>query len=117
MGPAPSDAPSTIAVTSTPVSAALDPLPDRFLHPVGAGLLVQALGADPGVADLSSSLQPGDRGREWKMVHRDANVDVWVIAWNRGADTGWHDHDRSAGAFYVIGGRVVESRPSPVGRH
>jgi quercetin dioxygenase-like cupin family protein len=49
-------------------------------------------------------------------MHRDANVDVWLIAWHRGADTGWHDHDRSGGAFYVLGGRVVEWRPSVVGR-
>jgi len=110
-----SAAPSTIATTCPQVPAALVRWPDRFLDPDELDSLVHALGADSAVAALTSSLQPGDGARQWTMLHRDANVDVWLIVWNGGADTGWHDHDRSAGAFYVVAGRVVESRPSALG--
>jgi predicted metal-dependent enzyme (double-stranded beta helix superfamily) len=110
-------APTTTAASNAPTPAAVSRLADCYLEPAELLALVADLAADAGVAATASALHPGDGARDWKMVHRDANVDVWLIVWNRGADTGWHDHDRSAGAFHVLAGGIRESRPSLVGRH
>src|SRR4029450_479356 len=49
-----------------------------------------------------------DDERVFASVHRDANVDVWLICWTPANDTGWHDHDLSSGAG--------AARPRPPGR-
>ena len=33
--------------------------------------------------------------RHYASIHRDEYVDVWLICWSPGNDTGWHDHDVS----------------------
>ena len=38
------------------------------------------------------------------------HVDVWVISWANGNDTGFHDHDVSRGAVAVVEGEVIEER-------
>jgi hypothetical protein len=38
-------------------------------------------------------------------------VDVWLLCWVPGDDTGWHDHDISSGAVRVVRGAVRESNP------
>jgi hypothetical protein len=48
--------------------------------------------------------------RHFEQLWRDDHVDVWVISWNRGNDTGYHDHDTSRGAVAVVEGEVVEER-------
>ena len=40
----------------------------------------------------------------------DAHLTVWLICWMPGHDTGFHDHDGSAGAVAVLDGAVVEER-------
>ncbi|HTB69693.1 MAG TPA: cysteine dioxygenase family protein [Solirubrobacteraceae bacterium] len=40
----------------------------------------------------------------------DAHLTAWLICWTDEQDTGFHDHDRSAGAVAVVGGRVCEER-------
>ena len=49
--------------------------------------------------------------RHYVSLHRDDYVDVWLLCWKRGEDTGWHDHDISSGAVRVIRGAVRESSP------
>jgi hypothetical protein len=49
--------------------------------------------------------------RHYVSLHRDEYVDIWLLCWNRGDDTGWHDHDISAGAVRVLRGAVRESSP------
>jgi hypothetical protein len=49
-------------------------------------------------------------GRHFEQLWRDAHVDVWVISWGTGNDTGFHDHDMSSGAVAVVEGEVVEER-------
>jgi hypothetical protein len=49
-------------------------------------------------------------GRHFAQLWRDAHVDVWVISWANGNDTGFHDHDLSSGAVAVVAGEVVEER-------
>lgn len=47
--------------------------------------------------------------RHYASIHRDEYVDVWLICWSRGNDTGWHDHDVSSGAVRVIQGTLLEA--------
>jgi hypothetical protein len=46
--------------------------------------------------------------RYFRQLHRDANVDIWLECWENTQDTGYHDHDISSGAVYVIEGTLVE---------
>ncbi len=50
-------------------------------------------------------------GRHFASLLRDSNVDVWLLCWNTVDDTGWHDHDISAGAVAVVQGVVRETTP------
>ena len=38
----------------------------------------------------------------------DARLDVWLISWPEGTETGWHDHGDASGAFAVASGVVLE---------
>jgi hypothetical protein len=46
--------------------------------------------------------------RFYQQLYRDPSVDVWLICWVEGQGTGYHDHDRSAGAVYVCEGTLLE---------
>jgi hypothetical protein len=48
--------------------------------------------------------------RTYEQLLRDAHLDVWLICWSHDHDTGFHDHDLSAGAVAVIAGSVREER-------
>ena len=51
---------------------------------------------------------PGQR--TYELLLRDDHVAVWLICWMDDHDTGFHDHDLSAGALAVARGRVREER-------
>jgi hypothetical protein len=59
--------------------------------------------------------------RHFEQLWRDDRVDVWVISWVNGNDTGFHDHDVSSGAVAVAEGELVEERlvlgGEPIRRH
>jgi Cysteine dioxygenase type I len=46
--------------------------------------------------------------RCFTQLYRDPHVDVWLICWDNAQDTGYHDHDQSAGAVYVCEGLLCE---------
>ncbi|MEA2291890.1 MAG: hypothetical protein QOF17_910 [Solirubrobacteraceae bacterium] len=48
--------------------------------------------------------------RTYVELHRDEHVAVWLICWMDDHDTGYHDHDLSAGAVAVAAGAVREER-------
>jgi predicted metal-dependent enzyme (double-stranded beta helix superfamily) len=48
--------------------------------------------------------------RTYEQLLRDEHLDVWLICWSEDHDTGFHDHDLSAGAVAVIAGAVREER-------
>src|SRR2546421_12341702 len=48
--------------------------------------------------------------RHYEQLWRDSHVDIWVISWTDGNDTGFHDHDMSNGAVAVVSGEVIEER-------
>jgi predicted metal-dependent enzyme (double-stranded beta helix superfamily) len=48
--------------------------------------------------------------RHFEELERDDHVDIWVISWANGNDTGFHDHDVSRGAVAVVEGKITEER-------
>jgi mannose-6-phosphate isomerase-like protein (cupin superfamily) len=52
----------------------------------------------------------GHGERHFEQLWRDDHVDVWVISWANGNDTGFHDHDVSSGAVAVVAGEIIEER-------
>jgi predicted metal-dependent enzyme (double-stranded beta helix superfamily) len=48
--------------------------------------------------------------RTYERLLRDEHLDVWLLCWSRDHDTGFHDHDLSAGAVAVAAGSVREER-------
>jgi quercetin dioxygenase-like cupin family protein len=48
--------------------------------------------------------------RHFEQLRGDDHVDVWVISWANGNDTGFHDHDLSHGAVAVVEGELIEER-------
>ena len=70
--------------------------------------LVGRIAADPG---QWRPLVRGDTSeRHFEQLWRDDHVDVWVITWANGNDTGFHDHDVSCGAVAVVQGEIIEER-------
>ncbi|HEX6653855.1 MAG TPA: cysteine dioxygenase family protein [Thermoleophilaceae bacterium] len=57
--------------------------------------------------------------RTYFQLHRDDDVELYLICWMPGHDTGFHDHDESAAAIAVLDGQVSDERLSlggPVAR-
>lgn len=48
--------------------------------------------------------------RVYEELLSDEHMTAWLICWMDDHDTGFHDHDVSAGAVAVVGGRVCEER-------
>jgi uncharacterized RmlC-like cupin family protein len=48
--------------------------------------------------------------RVYEQIFSDEHINAWLICWSDGQDTGFHDHDESAGAVAVISGCVRDER-------
>jgi mannose-6-phosphate isomerase-like protein (cupin superfamily) len=48
--------------------------------------------------------------RVYEKLFSDERVNAWLICWSDGHDTGFHDHDESAGGIAVVAGRVRDER-------
>jgi predicted metal-dependent enzyme (double-stranded beta helix superfamily) len=70
--------------------------------------LVAQIAADP--QQWSALARRDTPDRAFEQLWRDEHVDVWVISWTNGSDTGFHDHDVSRGAVAVVEGEVIEER-------
>ena len=70
--------------------------------------LVADLAGEPALWQPRVRFDPDSR--HFEQLWRDEHVDVWVISWMRGHDTGFHDHDVSSGAVAVCAGEIVEER-------
>jgi hypothetical protein len=69
---------------------------------------VQGLASRP---QLWSHLVEHDRSaRCYSELLRNHDVAAWLICWMDDQDTGFHDHDVSAGAVAVVSGSVREDR-------
>ncbi|TQL67198.1 cysteine dioxygenase type I [Nocardioides albertanoniae] len=58
--------------------------------------------------ELLAQTQVPESGRDFHLVHRDDEVEVWLIAWAPGTSTGFHDHGSAAAAFTVLEGSLIE---------
>jgi len=68
-------------------------------------------------AELWADLVVHDPDVRWYLpLHRSDACDVWLLAWERGQDTDWHDHGGSSGSFAVAEGSLVERYRAPSGR-
>jgi Cysteine dioxygenase type I len=83
-------------------------IPRRDLERSELRELVARIAADP--RRWRALVRPGAPGRAFEQLARDEHVDVWVISWTSGSDTGFHDHDISRGAVAVVEGEIVEER-------
>jgi hypothetical protein len=84
----------------------LDNLPGRDLEPAELAELAASIAAQPHLWEDKVAFS--DEERVFASLHRDANVDIWLICWTPVNDTGWHDHDVSSGAVAVARGKLVE---------
>src|ERR1022692_1815330 len=67
--------------------------------------------------ELWADLVVRDIDVRWYLpLHRSNSCDVWLLAWERGQDTDWHDHGGSSGSFAVAEGSLVEQYRVPSGR-
>ena len=75
--------------------------------------LVRDLADDPTRWEPHVHHDPEQRGTS--MLLHDDSVEVWVISWMPGHDTGYHDHGGSTAAITVVAGEVLEERLSLYG--
>ena len=94
-------------LTTYPEPLALEELPDRDLDPAELEELVAGIAADP--TTWAHHVAFDSDQRVYVSLHRDSHVDVWLLCWTPENDTGWHDHDVSAGAVAVVAGELVEN--------
>ena len=85
----------------------LPALPARNLDQRELAELVENLAARP--ESWGDQVTHAGGRRHFASIYRDEHVDIWLICWSPGNDTGWHDHDVSSGAVRVIRGALMES--------
>ena len=90
-----------------PEGISLGDLPGRDLTQAELEELVVAVTRDP--ARWRGLVAFDADERVYVSLHRDQNVDVWLLCWTPENDTGWHDHDVSSGAVAVVEGELVEN--------
>jgi predicted metal-dependent enzyme (double-stranded beta helix superfamily) len=107
----------TTATTLATGTTALDlrTLPDRYLSQDELAGLVQSLAGQP--QKWADQVAHSGGRRHYASLHRDEYVDIWLLCWSPGDDTGWHDHDISCGAVRVVRGALLESNPRIGGQH
>ena len=86
--------------------ASLIPVAGRDLDVPELERLVDAVAQQPDLWLQHLRHEPDER--VYVHLHRDPQVDIWLICWDAKQETGLHDHDRSAGAVRVVEGRLLE---------
>jgi rhodanese-related sulfurtransferase len=91
-----------------------------LVPPAGRVAPVQLRAVTAGLAarrGLWADLVVRDPDVRWYLpLHRSNSCDVWLLAWEHGQDTDWHDHGGSSGSFAVAEGCLVERYRAPGGR-
>ena len=78
------------------------------LQPVTASQLALELAAD--TARWQHLVRHDPEQRVFAPLDAGPGAGAWLICWMPGHDTGFHDHDHSAGAVTVVQGQVREER-------
>jgi hypothetical protein len=83
------------------------PLPPAGAAPALADLLAfaRSVAADPAAV---AELELVRDGRTWRRLAGPGGCEAWLIGWPPGAETGWHDHGGSYGAFVTAAGELTE---------
>jgi mannose-6-phosphate isomerase-like protein (cupin superfamily) len=114
-------APNHLPATRSPMSRAVERF-ERILatpEPIHVGQssylgveqlerFAAALAADP--ARWRHLVRHRSETRVYEQIFSDERVNAWLICWSDGHDTGFHDHDESAGGIAVLCGRVRDER-------
>lgn len=58
--------------------------------------------------ELRGLLDPDPDERQWAVLESTPYLQVWLVAWPAGTDTGWHDHGGCSGALVTVEGRLRE---------
>jgi rhodanese-related sulfurtransferase len=88
--------------------------PSGRLAPAQLRAVTSGLAARRG---LWADLVVRDPDVRWYLpLHRSNSCDVWLLGWERGQDTDWHDHGGSSGSFAVAEGRLAEQYRAAGGR-
>jgi mannose-6-phosphate isomerase-like protein (cupin superfamily) len=120
--PAPLPAPSSLPAARASLSLAVErferllatpePVPSAdsggYLGVVQLERFAAVLAADP--ARWRHLVRHERDTRVYEQIFSDERVNAWLICWSDGNDTGFHDHDESAGGIAVISGRVRDER-------
>jgi cysteine dioxygenase type I len=110
---APASALPSVSVPTTPQPAAPQPSAPERTTPTaadGPGLselldFAHRTAVDP---DVLARLPLDPEQRTWIAVEGPGGSEAWVIGWPPGAETGWHDHGGSRGAFVTATGQLAE---------
>jgi hypothetical protein len=79
-------------------------------QPLGTAALIALAEAIPGAIDLSQRVRHEPGTRYYDRLLDLPDLDVWLICWMHDNDTGFHDHDRSAGAVHIVAGTLAEDQ-------
>ncbi len=82
--------------------------PREILEGAELERFVRELAATPSL--WRDCVREGGDARTYETIWADDYVNAWVVCWRPQSDTGFHDHDLSAGAIAVISGSVREER-------
>lgn len=55
-----------------------------------------------------SARRPSGTERERHQLTKTPHLEVWVVNWPPGAETGWHDHGAADGAMVVVEGELID---------
>jgi hypothetical protein len=77
---------------------------DRF-SPAQLLRTARLFASDP---ELSNLVDHRSGERRWVELDSSPYLQIWLHSWPAGAETGWHDHDESAGAFLAVSGTFSE---------
>ncbi len=82
------------------------PATGRDLEPAELEQLVERIQCAPGL--WRHHVRHERDRRFYVQLHRDPQLDIWLICWDAQQETGLHDHDRSSGAVRVVDGTLLE---------
>jgi len=66
--------------------------------------------------DLASLVDHQSGERRWLELDSSPYLQIWLLSWPVGTETGWHDHGESAGAFLTVSGTLREQSAPGRGR-
>jgi quercetin dioxygenase-like cupin family protein len=90
----------TIASTRTLGSAGIN----RF-SPAQLLRTARLFASDP---ELPSLVDHQSGERHWVELESTPYLQIWLLSWPAGTETGWHDHGESSGAFLTVSGTLRE---------